>query len=80
MNEKDGNKKNQQNKMCVIDTKCLRKVLSRTGDTIISNNMPVPASVQKLLTKSTTLYSSRLECQFARQCVRTNVKSRCMSN
>ena len=32
------------------------------------------------LQTNTPIYSSRFECEFTRQCVRTNVKFRCLSN
>ena len=39
------------------------------------NNMPVPVNVQCFFTKHVNLCPSRVQCQYVRHCICTNIKS-----
>ena len=45
----------------------------------IYNNMPVPVNVQRFITSHANLRPFRVQCQYVRHCIRTNIKSRCLS-
>ena len=45
----------------------------------IFNSMPIPNNIQCLFNKSHRLRSSRSQCQYVRNCIRTNTKANCLS-
>ena len=45
----------------------------------IFNSMPIPNNIQCLFNKSHRLRSSRSQCQYVRNCIRTNTKAHCLS-
>ena len=45
----------------------------------IFNSMPIPKNIQCLFNKSHRLRSSRSQCQYVRNCIRTNTKAHCLS-
>ena len=45
----------------------------------IFNSMPIPNNIQCLFNKSHRLRSSRSQCQYVRNCIRTNNKPHCLS-
>ena len=45
----------------------------------IFNSMPIPNNIQCLFNKSHCLRSSRSQCQYVRNCIRTNIKAHCLS-
>ena len=45
----------------------------------ISNSMPIPNNIQCFFNKSHRLRSSRSQCQYVRNCIRTNTKAHCLS-
>ena len=45
----------------------------------IFNSMSIPNNIQCLFNKSHRLPSSRSQCQYVRNCIRTNTKAHCLS-
>ena len=43
----------------------------------IFNSMPIPNNIQCLFNKSHRLRSSRSQCKYVRNCIRTNTKAHC---